>query len=554
MAPIMALSGLSSLSDAISNCLRGLLGLSDVANDVANHATVAADTPASPLAPAVAHGPWGLAIWALVSVYIFLVAILALYGMHRGMLVSTCWRKWRKLRSIEQEVSLSDDELPRVTLQLPLYNEATVAQRLIEHCAKLDYPRDRLQIQVLDDSTDETTSIARKACERVAAHGVDIVYIHRVDRKGYKAGALAHGLTSATGELVAIFDADFLPQPSFLRSVVGHFRDQKVGCVQARWGHMNREHSMLTRVQALMLDGHHLVDNRARWANGHLFNFSGTGGIWRIAAITDAGGWEHDTLTEDLDLSYRAQMKGWKFIYRPDVVTPSELPEEMSAFRAQQFRWAKGTVQSARKLLKPIWACPTLSLAQKIEATYHLTPHFTSPLMLVLSVLLLPMLAILPGTDVRSMFLIDLPLAFCTTGSLAAFYAHAESAQGRSPFVALRRLPALMAVGTGMAPWVTKAVIEGLRSMAGEFVRTPKKGSDIDLRYNANIKVPMAESILALVSAASTIAAIENGHWFAAPFAALFTFGYGYVAVLLTAEQLERRRAARRSLYPTVAA
>jgi len=526
----------------------GLSVLSDVA-EVTKHAASAGDVPGGPpLAPV--GSPWGLAIWALVIVYIVLVAILACYGMHRGMLVSTCWRKRDKLRAIEGVPPAQGDDVPRVTLQLPLFNEATVAQRLIERCAHLDYPADRLQIQVLDDSTDETTTIARMACERVAATGVDIVYIHRVDRTGYKAGALAHGLKSATGELVAIFDADFLPEPGFLRQVVGHFADPTVGCVQARWGHMNREHSMLTRVQALMLDGHHLVDNRSRWANGHLFNFSGTGGIWRVKAIEDAGGWQHDTLTEDLDLSYRAQMKGWRFVYRPDVVTPSELPEEMSAFRAQQFRWAKGTVQSARKLLGPIWDDKGLTLGQKIEATYHLTPHFTSPLMLVLSVLLLPMLAILPGTDVRSMFLIDLPLAFCTTGSLAAFYMHAESAQGRSALMGLRRLPALMALGTGMAPWVTKAVAEGLRSMAGEFVRTPKKGSDEDARYKAKIKLPVAESVLSLVSAASTIAALENGHFFAAPFAALFTFGYAYVAVLLTAEQLERRRAARRSLLP----
>lgn len=511
--------------------------------------SVAAEHP--PIDPAVTYGTWGLAIWAIVLVYAAIVAVLALYGMHRGKLVATCLRKRKMLRAIEATIELPESNLPRVTVQLPLFNESTVAQRLIEQCALLDYPRDRLEIQVLDDSTDETTTLAKIACERARASGVDVVYIHRVDRTGYKAGALANGLKTCKGELVAVFDADFLPQPEFLRKVVGHFHDPKIGCVQARWGHMNREHSMLTRVQALMLDGHHLVDNRARWASQYLFNFSGTGGIWRVAAIHDAGGWQHDTLTEDLDLSYRAQMKGWRFVYRPDVVTPSELPEEMSAFRAQQFRWAKGTVQSARKLLKRIWACETLTFGQKIEATYHLTPHFTSPLMLVLSILLLPLLAILPGTDVRSMFIIDLPLAFCTTGSLAAFYMHAEAVQGRSPIHALRRLPALMALGTGMAPWVTKAVLEGLRSMAGEFVRTPKKGTGSLTRYRALIRLPLAETVLCCISLGSTVAALENGHWFAAPFAALFTFGYGYVATLLTAEQLERRRAARSSLVPT---
>ncbi len=506
----------------------------------------------APHAPFVATGTWGLLVWALVGVYVILVAVLTAYGLHRGMLVATCIRKRGQLKEIEQTIAVPDDDLPLVTVQLPLFNEITVVQRLIDAVSRLDYPRERLEIQVLDDSTDETQSLARAACERAAANGLDIQYIHRTDRTGYKAGALAHGLKTARGELVAIFDADFIPQPEFLRAVVGHFRDPKIGCVQARWGHLNREASMLTRVQALMLDGHHMVDNRARWANGHLFNFSGTGGIWRIQAIAEAGGWAHDTLTEDLDLSYRAQMAGWKFVYRPDVVTPSELPEEMSAFRAQQFRWAKGTVQSARKLLKVIWDHETLTFAQKLEATYHLTPHFTSPLMLVLSVLLLPMLAILPGTDARSMFLIDLPLALSTTGSLAAFYMHAEAAQGRSAWVGLRRLPALMAVGTGMAPWVTKAVIEGLRSMAGEFVRTPKKGTEDDTRYQATIKIPVAETLLSMISLGSTIAALQNGHWFAAPFAALFTFGYGYVAALLIDEQLERRRLERerRSLVP----
>jgi cellulose synthase/poly-beta-1,6-N-acetylglucosamine synthase-like glycosyltransferase len=539
----------SYLADAIAH-------LSTTANAAVNDvpAQSAAASPVGHALPHVApHGSWGIAIWLVVSVYVALVAVLAFFGFHRGMLVTTCWRKRRLLEAIERTPSIEEDQLPKVTVQLPLFNEVTVAQRLIEHVARIDYPADRMEIQVLDDSTDETASLARRVCERIAAQGIDIKYIHRVDRSGYKAGALANGLKTASGELVAIFDADFLPQPDFLRRVVGHFRDPRVGCVQARWGHMNREHSMLTRVQALMLDGHHMVDNRARWANGHLFNFSGTGGIWRVEAIASAGGWAHDTLTEDLDLSYRAQMKGWRFIYRPDVVTPSELPEEMSAFRAQQFRWAKGTVQSARKLLGPIWNDPNLRLGQKIEATYHLTPHFTSPLMLVLSVLLLPMLAILPGTDPRSMFLIDVPLALSTTGSLAAFYMHAESAQGRSALGGLRRLPALMALGTGMAPWVTKAVLEGLRSMAGEFVRTPKKG-DAKLeggeRYKAKIKVPYAEFILSLVSMASTVAALENGHWFAAPFAALFAFGYGYVAVLLTQEQLERRRAERTSMIP----
>ena len=488
--------------------------------------------------------------WILCVAYFAVLLLLAMYGLHRSHLVLTCLRLRKKMAALKEGVpalpeSVSADDVPHVTIQLPLYNEATVAHRLLDHVAKIDYPREKLEIQVLDDSTDETRGIVRAHVEALRETGLDIVYIHRVDRTGYKAGALDAGLKVAKGELVGIFDADFLPQPDFLRRLVPHFDDAKVGMVQARWGHLNRDHSLLTRVQALMLDGHHLVENRARAAAGWLFNFSGTGGIWRRAAIDDAGGWQHDTLTEDLDLSYRAQMRGWQFIYRDNVVTPAELPEDLSAFRAQQYRWAKGTVQTSRKLLGRVLTAK-LTLSQRVEAFFHLTPHFAYPLMVILSVLLLPALIAMPGTNLRAMILIDLPLCIGTTGSLAAFYAMAEAAQGRSRWSALRQLPALLALGAGMAPHLTKAVWEGLRNMAGEFVRTPKKGVDglNRQRYHARTDLPLVEIGLCLISLASTVAAIETGHWFATPFAMLFTFGYGYVAVLVTTEQAARRRAA----------
>lgn len=500
---------------------------------------------------------------ALCFAYFAVLSLLAMYGLHRSHLVLTVLRHTRKLRQMHAsaravERGVDPASLPHVTIQLPLFNEATVLDRLLTATAKMEYPRSKLEIQVLDDSTDESRQMARAKVERLQVNApaleglnaawngpLDIAYIHRTDRTGYKAGALDAGLKVAKGELIAIFDADFIPGATFLRDLVPHFTgDAKVGCVQARWGHMNRNVSLLTRVQALMLDGHHLVENRARAAAGWLFNFSGTGGMWRREAIDAAGGWQHDTLTEDLDLSYRAQMAGWQFVYRDDVVTPAELPEDVSALRAQQFRWAKGTVQTARKLMGTVLRSD-LSLMQRVEAFFHMTPHFAYPLMVLLSVLLLPALILMPATNARTMVLIDLPLCIGTTGSLAAFYMMAEAAQGRRRVDALKTLPALLALGTGLAPHLSTAVWSGLRSMAGEFVRTPKQGEMHSNRYRARADLPMTELVLCLISFASVIAALQTGHWFAAPFAFMFTFGYGYVASLVVSEQLARRRAAR---------
>ncbi|HEY1694648.1 MAG TPA: glycosyltransferase [Polyangiaceae bacterium] len=487
--------------------------------------------------------------YALCTAYFAVLLVLAMYGLHRSHLVLTVLRHRRALKALKEGVpalpegSVADrDDLPYVTIQLPLYNEATVASRLLDHVAAIEWPHSRLEIQVLDDSTDETRALVRQEVETLRSKGLDVVYIHRVDRTGYKAGALDNGLQVAKGSLIAIFDADFLPQRDFLRAVVPHFiADEKVGMVQARWGHMNRAHSFLTRTQALMLDGHHLVENRARMAAGWLFNFSGTGGVWRKDAIASAGGWQHDTLTEDLDLSYRAQLAGWRFVYRENIVTPAELPEDISAFRAQQFRWAKGTVQTARKLLGRVLRAP-LTPMQRAEAFFHMTPHFAYPLMVFLSVLLLPALLLMPATDPKTMLMIDLPLVIGTTGSLAAFYAMAEAAQGRRRIDALKQLPALLALGAGLAPHLSKAVWEGLHSMSGEFVRTPKKGTT-EGRYRAAADLPMVEIALGLISSASVVASIETGHFFATPFAMLFAFGYGYVAFFVAAEQLARRKA-----------
>ncbi|MEB2311482.1 MAG: glycosyltransferase [Sorangiineae bacterium] len=489
----------------------------------------------------------------LVLLYFSVLLLLCAYGLHRAHLVLMVLRHRKQLAAAERTLTVARERLPSVTVQLPLYNEATVVARLLEAAGRIDYPSDRLEIQVLDDSNDETVGIAQAKVEELRRRGVNAVYVRRPDRVGYKAGALDYGLGIAQGELIAIFDADFVPQPSFLLDVVGHFEDPVIGMVQTRWGHMNRDATLLTSVQALMLDGHHLVENRARFGAGCMFNFSGTGGIWRRAAIDAAGGWQHDTLTEDLDLSYRAQLAGWRFVYRPDVVTPAELPEDMSAFRAQQYRWAKGTVQTARKLLGRVLGAE-LRLSQRIEAFFHLTPHFAYPLMMLLSVLLLPALLLMPATNVRSMLLIDVPLCLGATGSLASFYMLAERAQGRSVWSAAKRLPALIALGAGLAPHLSKAVWQGLGSMAGEFVRTPKRGITAG-RYRQAADLPLIELALTLLSAASVVAAVTTGHWLATPFAALFMCGYGYVAGLVLSEQASRRRAVVRAApEPSLAA
>jgi glycosyltransferase involved in cell wall biosynthesis len=475
--------------------------------------------------------------WLLLIPYALVLILLCSYGAHRAHLAWQCRLYAKKLARLESTPQLPA-VLPTVTIQLPLYNEATVARRLILATGAMDYPREALEIQVLDDSTDETAAIARAAVDELRERGIDAVYVRRPSRHGYKAGALDYGLKLARGALVAMFDADFVPQPSFLKDVVGHFSNPEVGMVQTRWGHANREHSLLTSVQALMLDGHHLVENRARYASGCFFNFSGTGGIWRADAIREAGGWQHDTLTEDLDLSYRAQLSGWRFVYRADVITPAELPEDMSAFRAQQFRWAKGTVQTARKLLRTVLAAE-IGVGKRVEAAFHMLPHLAYPATVLLTLMLLPALLFLPATSYRAILLVDLPLCMGATGSLAAFYGMAERARGRSMWHAVAKLPALIALGAGLAPHLTSAVIDGVSNMAGEFVRTPKRG-EAGGRYHQVAKLPFAELALGLVSFASIVAAYETGHWLALPFACLFALGYGYVAALVVKEQLGR--------------
>ena len=332
---------------------------------------------------------------ALLIPYFIVMVILAFYGVHRYQLVWLYYRNRRRAsHSSTPPQRFSEAGLPFVTIQLPIFNEQYVIDRLVDACCRMEYPRDRLEIQVLDDSTDETEQVAANIVQRYASgtEGLPpqpIHYLHRTDRYGYKAGALDAGLGSARGEFIAIFDADFVPPPDWLRRVVDQFADPAIGMVQTRWTHLNRNYSFLTQVEAILLDGHFVLEHGGRSRSGVFFNFNGTAGMWRRQAIDEAGGWQHDTLTEDTDLSYRAQLKGWQFRYLQDVECPAELPIEMTAFKTQQARWAKGLIQTGKKILPRVMKSDA-PWHTKLEAWYHLTANLSYPLMIVLSMLLMP--------------------------------------------------------------------------------------------------------------------------------------------------------------------
>jgi len=417
--------------------------------------------------------------FACLIAYCGIVILLGLYGFHRYHLL----RLFQKHRHDVVAPVSRFASLPRVTIQLPLYNEFHVVERLLQAVSRIDYPRDRLQIQVLDDSQDETSGLARRIVRKLAAAGLDIEYLHRRDRTGFKAGALAAGLERASGEFILILDADFVPQPQILHQAIHHFTDQRIGMVQMRWGHINRHYSLLTRIQAIFLDGHFVIEHTARNRSGRFFNFNGTAGIWRRQAIADAGGWQHDTLTEDLDLSYRAQLAGWKFLFLPDIPVPGEIPVEMNGFKAQQHRWTKGAVQTAKKLLPRLWRSDQ-PLAVKIEAPFHLTANVCYILMLLMALLTLPVLTVRSQLGWERLLIIDLPLFSFATMAISGFYMASQRAIDPNWKRQIKYLPLLMAIGMGMCINNTRAVIEGLVGHQSDFQRTPKYGLSTADRTN----------------------------------------------------------------------
>jgi len=468
--------------------------------------------------------------WALLIPYFAILIVLSVYGMHRYETM----RRYRKFRkNLPRTPPGRFERLPKVTIQLPLYNERFVVARLLEEVSKVEYPRELLQIQVLDDSTDETHPYTERLCNEYRASGLDIEYRHRTNRHGFKAGALQEGLETVTGEFIAIFDADFIPPTDFLTRTIHFFTDPGVGVVQTRWSYLNKESSILTQVEAMLLDGHFVLEHGARCGSGLFFNFNGKAGVLRRRMIDDAGGWQHETLTEDSDLSYRAQLKGWRFVYLPGLDCPSELPIETYAFQVQQARWAKGLTQVAMKLLPRIWKAD-LPFRVKAEAFLHLTPNISYPLMIAVSMLMLPVMIVRFYMGVFHMVLLDFPLIVASFWSISAFYLYAQrELYPKSWWKSIAFLPMLMAAGVALTVSNSKGVIEALCGIQTSFARTAKYALGADKRKarhavyrNRSGWLPYVELAIGSYFVYMVEFAIETLNFFAIPFLLLFVCGY----------------------------
>lgn len=515
------------------------------------------------------HDLSGLEHWQLfwLCAYFAVLSALSILASHRYLLV------WRALRAepprraealaASTAGAAGSVHVPPVTVQLPLYNEAGVARRLLRAVAAFDYPRDRLQIQVLDDSTDETRAVVDELAENLRESGLEVQVRRRLDRRGYKAGALADALPHASGQLLAIFDADFVPPADFLRRLVPEFVPEQggsaeVGLVQARWAHLNRSTSLLTEVQAVGLDGHFLVEHVARHAVGDFFNFNGTAGIWRRQAIEDAGGWKADTVTEDLDLSYRAQLAGWRFVYRGDVEAPAELPSSMAAFVAQQRRWTRGAAQTLRKL-GPALLASAMPWRRRLEAFLHVGAPVAYPLLFLLA------LVTIPATVVRwallhserlvtSLMLADAFVLCVATGAVATFYAVSQLRQGRSLWQSVAFTPALIGVGMGISPSNTFAWLGGIWQRGGEFVRTPKGGEAGRQRRSYRPRASTAAGVVSVLMAVTYVwlswNCVRFGLWSPLPFLLLYAWGFLYVGVEVLAREDVRAEPATKGPPP----
>ena len=476
---------------------------------------------------------------AMMIPYFMVLFILAVYGLHRYVLLYDFYVYRKNVPAAPPRVS----NWPKVTIQLPIFNERYVIERLVDAVSQFEYPRELLDIQVLDDSTDETREVASACVERQAAAGRPIVYIHRTNREGYKAGALENGLRTAQGEFVAIFDADFIPPSDFLCRTIPYFLNpdggKDIGMVQARWTYLNADYSLLTRVQTILLDGHFVIEHGGRSRRGTFFNFNGTAGVWRRAAIEAAGGWEHDTLTEDTDLSYRAQLKGWKFLYLPEIECASELPVDMNGFKAQQARWAKGLMQTAKKILPRVFRSDA-PLYVKSEAFFHLTANISYPLMVLLSTMLLPAMIVRFYQGWFQMLVIDLPLFLASTCSISSFYLAAQKElRPKTWLTTLLYMPFVMATGIGLSVRNAQGVLEAIFGKKSEFARTAKfkiegkSGTFAAKKYkNKSGWMPYFEVALGLYFALAVVYTILNENYATVPFLLLFVWGYLYTGFM----------------------
>ena len=469
----------------------------------------------------------------LMGVFYFVVTTaLALYGIH-NLITTIMYLSMKPSKKGRKETFLSN-EWPAVTVQLPIFNEKYTVERLLRAVTRMDYPAERLQIQVLDDSTDDTFNLVASLIDIYKSRGVNIELVHRVDRKGYKAGALQNGLRTATGELIAIFDADFVPKPDWLKRTVPPFQNPMLGCLQTRWGHTNQQYNSLTQAEAMGIDGHFIIEQTVRSKNGFFLNFNGTAGLWRRACIEDAGGWQWDTLTEDLDLSYRAQMRGWKFDYLPDVIVPAELPPQVEAYKKQQFRWAKGSFQVVRKILPSVLRAD-LPLSVRIMAILHLTGYFVHPLMLSMLLLTLPVGLLVPGAF--KVF----PISLLAGLGPPLLYLTATATQHRSILKRMSSFPLLVIVGFGLSLSTTIAVLEGLFSKGGAFIRTPKlnignrpkQRQKIDRSYVTPLSAMVwIEIILGLYALLTGIVLMPYLGWSILFWMVVYMLGFFYIAGL----------------------